>query len=322
MISKTLVANGIKVIQQFWKCNKWGECMADDSVPIQKKFLLNGIRFLYSSYITQQLETIMNQNGQNDVIKVIPTGSTNVGSDIDTQIMVNISTFSAITAVKRQAIIKNIIKILREGAAMWHVESIAESLDINLYPASILNYTTETAPPIPWVYHNRKTNMVCFKPQLGSDTLRREFIRMDYLNTRKHPTPNMLHYYEVYSQNITPVLFELVSPESKEAARINELIFKLVEFNEFADEVYFSVSAIIIVVWHMQMGNKIRSKKDMSTLCVCAFVENYNMFKASKKNKYKERYEYALKHILPAEPVESLHRTHRTLVQKCFESAE
>ena len=326
MISKALVRQGIKVVQEFWKCDKWHECMNDPTVEIQKKYLLNGIRYMYSSYIAQKLESLANKNNGEDIpsfLKVVPTGSTNVTSDIDTQIMVNIYAFSRSSEVKRSSILQNIVRILSDGKQLWHVDSIAESLDINLYPAALINYE-EVKPDVSpiirsWLYYGKgKDNtMVCFRPQLQNITLREEFIRNDHQNTKKRSVADMNTYYTYYCQYTSAALLKLTHeyelPGS--AKEINDLIFELVHFNQYADEVYFAVSTIIIVVWHMQLGNPIRSRREMSALCVNAFVENYNMFRATKKDKYKQRYEYALRKIIPNEYIGCLNQTHQNIIR-------
>ena len=285
---------------------------------IQKKYFLNGVRYLYSSYITQKLENTI--NSKMDAIKVIPTGSNNVGSDIDTQIMINVENFTKLTTLKRRSIIKNIISILKDGQKLWGVKSIANSLDINLYPATILNYTSKNQKQSKLLYINVKNNFTCFRPQLSTLELSDDFIRNDYINTRKISKANMLKYYDVYQRYVAHTLYKLTKicndnikmPQED----INKYIFELVKYNYLADEVYLSVSSIIMVVWHQQMKNVIRNKKELSVLSVCSFVENYDMFMKTKKEKYSNRYLYALSNIQTDEYIKPLDKKYIKIIRK------
>lgn len=315
MITKSFVKKGIDVVQEFWNCHDWNKCMKDENVPIQKKYLLNGIRYIYSSYITEKLESRINKSREKRIIKVIPTGSNNVSSDIDTQIMVNICEFSKLNKSQQNAITRAIVSILNEGASLWNVKSIANSLDINLYPATLLNYVLHKKKCYKYLMYFGKNNTTCIKPRLKDKIARYNFVKQDYRNTQRKPKSNMMKYYSLYENFIGPTLHNLLNEgHTLSDGELNDKILNLVKYNIYADEVYLSVSAIIFVVWHLQMGNTINDKDELSALSVCAFVENYDLFQKTKKSKYEQRYKMAIENILPEEDLSMLSKKYLKLL--------
>ena len=311
----------VRILHKFWKCDDWNVCMKNQDVPAESKYLFNGVRYLYSSYITNQLHTEINGHDKPyKYIRVIPTGSHNVGSDIDTQIMMNICKLRELDTRPKNVVIDKIRTVLDEGKQIWDIKeesSLATVLDINLYPATLLNYVTTIGCYCPnKLYLNRKTLEVCFRPRLHTDKLVNNFVKSDYKNTQKEATPNMLAFYERYRKCVVKHLYALSNQCTKDdaASDCNKDILGLVKYNHLADEVYLSVSAIIVVVWHQQMGNAL-PKHDLSVLCLNSFVENYDMFEKTKKEKYRQRYQYALDHIAPTECIAKLGRTYQAIIR-------
>ena len=59
---------------------------------------------------------------------------------------------------------------------------------------------------------------------------------------------------------------------------------------------YFTVYSIIIVVWHLQMKGKL-SKNELQIMAPIAYEENKSMYLKTKKEKYKERYQFCMKYM-------------------------
>ena len=205
----------IDLLHRFWRCEDgWLKCMKDENIELPNKYLLNGVRFVYSSYVAGTLSNKINGTAEPErFIKVIPTGSHNVSSDIDTQIMVNLCNFKNVHNVTQLDIIDTIVATLEEGNAMWGVKSLAVALDINLYPATLLNYISDCRESYcpKKLFINEMTNAVCFKPFLDTPGLMRDFINRDYAHTQQTPAPDMFAYYKKYKEFIAPRLCALAA---------------------------------------------------------------------------------------------------------------
>lgn len=62
----------------------------------------------------------------------------------------------------------------------------------------------------------------------------------------------------------------------------NKRLSRLVNYNNIGPEMYLSISSIIIVVWHLQMGNKL-SQNTLRSLAPVSYKENLILYQRSKK---------------------------------------
>ena len=62
----------------------------------------------------------------------------------------------------------------------------------------------------------------------------------------------------------------------------------ITRFNEQGPEMYYSIGAIIIVVWYMQMKYDL-PEEVVKVLSISSYFENKNHYERTKKLKYKTR---------------------------------
>ena len=134
---ETLIKGALVYLKKYNLEKKtWSKIMKDHDIPIQKRNLLNGIRYIYSNEVNDKLENCCIKS---HLINVYPTGSDNLTSDIDTQIAINI--IKDININDLNNVIIYIIKILNESRKLWNISSIEKTLDINYYPPTFFNMT-------------------------------------------------------------------------------------------------------------------------------------------------------------------------------------
>ena len=301
------VQNLISAVREFWDCTNWHSCMDDPDIAIQEKFLINGTRHIYTSFICDSIARSCNK--RQELVLIFPTGSNNVSSDIDVQVCFNLC---ADTSQKQlRSVISIIEKTLNSGQIMWGIrDALSTLLDINFYPGTLINFTSDFAClSNGCVYKGVDGRTVCFRPKLNTKAQIQDFVYRDFGWNRNHPDyedlgdVDMSKYYSIYKSHIIPNIVELWSACGGDitnknnvkrliGSAFNDLLFEIVRFNKLADEVYLSISSIILVVWHMQMGNKLPIPH-LSILAVNAFIEQYEMYKNSEKEKYHKRMMYA-----------------------------
>lgn len=298
----------VSLALKFTGCSNWKKCTESDEVHIQDKYLMNGARHLYISYMMRELESIFNVANR-QLIHVTPTGSEKITSDVDMQVMLNMCELSTLTPKTFDSIIDSIVDQIEKGDALWRVGGEPEmerSIDLNIYPAALLNYltsadcrTTECAEG--FLY--REGNWTCFHPILSTEALQKEFVAAELERVLgKEEEPDTRLYYEQYRKHVAPAVFSLVKKctahgervgkrqqqRLKTDSEINREVGTIVDYNHIGPDMFFTVSSIIFVVWNMQMGNKI-PEKDVRVYAVVAAVENAKRFLHSKKEKYRLR---------------------------------
>ena len=68
----------------------------------------------------------------------------------------------------------------------------------------------------------------------------------------------------------------------------NDLLLCITKFNNQGPEMYYSIGAIIIVVWYMQLKYDL-PEEVKKVLSISSYFENKNHYKRTKKLKYKKR---------------------------------
>lgn len=314
-VQKKDVQKMIDSLHTFWKCSDWQKCMQDSTVSQGNKFLLNGVRHIYGSYIATQLE-------KNDpLVRALPTGSTNFDSDIDMQVLVNLCASTAVTSKKYKTLLECVLYILEEGVAMWsgdiipnYEDEIPKLLDINIYPPGLINYydggeKCSLAYGDTFIYKNDKceqesdkiNDALCFHPVLTTSDLREAFVQQELVNLKKELKSNYREYYKRYKETIIPAMIELISgcqsgATCLEPPEVNNLLFEVVKWNHIGPEMYLTISSILFVVWHMQMKQDI-PENDLKVLAIAAHLENKQLYESTAKQKYKDRMNEAAKHM-------------------------
>ena len=271
------------------KSKSWSEIMKNNDIPIELRNLLNGVRYIFA----EELYDLLQKN--NEHLIIYPTGSKNLTSDIDVQINININKFNNKNNLK--ILVNNIIKYLNEYKKLWKIESIERVLDINFYPPTILNYVLNKTSN-KYVYFSSKQNnkyITLWKPQLNSKELIDEFTKkeLDYLKVDTNT--NTKKYYKLYNNVIIDCFFKLINcyknTQKLTDKEFNSNLLCLIQYNAIGPEMYKTYSSILLVVWHLQMKNNIPLK--LKQICSkIAYKENNELYKLTKKQKYKDRYLY------------------------------
>jgi predicted nucleic-acid-binding protein len=244
------------------------------------------------------------------MIKTMPTGSNNLSSDIDMQVMLNINCCINHNINKQdlQVLIKKTNDILTNGIKMWSLSnhSISDALDINIYPPTIINYFEKCdSKPISkindsikkYLYMSPDEKTCCLHPILTTDKLIKSFLKKEVRLIKNKYDNNTPKYYKKYEKKIAPSLLKLFN-NTMEDKKINTLLNIIVKYNNIGPEMYFSLSTIIYVVWVLQMKMKMvttQEKKDISIYAIISYFENKHHFDTSKKQKYKDRADLSLK---------------------------
>jgi len=263
---------------------KWVNIMKDDSIDIEKKILLNGLRYVY---VSNMIEDIRKDTSKRK-LKIIPTGSKNLSSDIDIQITLNFS--SNVKVVFFKYVIDMIIKHIKIADKIWG--EFPTRLDVNFYPFGLFNFVNSKIS-YDGLSVSKNGNNCCWIPVLDNQDLTYQFLKRDIKRINKKYKPNLQNFYNFYKENITESFFALynnfknniIDPEEH-----NNLILDLTKHNEIGPEMYFSVGSIIFVVWYIQMGNELPPtlKKYLS---IPSYLENNRLYKETGKEKYKIRSE-------------------------------
>lgn len=276
--------------------SSWSDIMKSGEVPLEIKYFINGARFIYMNSMIDHIK----KTGK-DII-IYPTGSNKLSSDKDIQISIDIEKYSTIDTIK--SIVRNIVKVIQFANKQWKQNNIEYLLDIHFYPPTLLNHIPLKSKNGKNKYilvgksTDNRTLPIVFVPQLSNETLVNNFQKSELKLLEKNTKEDTHKYYSRYVPDVANCLNELIccyqgkikmSPQE-----FNERLFCLVNYNNIGPEMYLSISSIIIVVWHLQMGNKL-SQKLLRCFAPVAYKENLAMYRQSKKDKYKKRYEYCRK---------------------------
>ena len=291
----------IKKVLKILKENKllnssWHDIMENNKIPLEVKYFINGARYIYMNSMIDHVK----KNGKNLII--YPTGSNKLSSDKDIQISINIQNYSSIHSIK--SIVESVVKVIHLANKQWKHKNIEHLLDIHFYPPTLLNHIPLSSKIVKSKYilvgksTDNKTLPTLFIPQLSTKTLVDDFQKSELKLLENAVKEDTHKYYTRYVPNVAGCFNELIScyqgKLKMSSHEFNERLSCLVNYNNIGPEMYLSVSSIIIVVWHLQMGNKL-SQKLLRSLAPIAYKENLIMYQRSKKDKYKTRYEYCRK---------------------------
>ena len=277
------------------KDKSWYEIMSNKNIPQEVKNYINGSRYVY---IEELINKLMN-NQYNFLINL--TGKKNITSDKDIQIMFNINKYNS---KKFNFIINNCIEILKEGNKIWETNNIDYLLDINLYPPTIINFITGKIKNKKYILksiHKINNRFTCIIiPQLYDKITIEKFYINELTNLKKKKNKDLNKYYDNYKLNIAENYNNIINcyTNTKKVSDIefNNYLNNLIEFNNIGSEMYLTISSIIIVVWNTQMKNKIPNQL-LKVLAPISYLENKELYKLTKKQKYKERYDYCKKYM-------------------------
>lgn len=277
----------------------WYKAIHDKNISQNKKFLLNGLRYVYVSQMMNSLEKKIGTCCST----VYPTGSSNLGSDIDIQVVFDISRDNSLEFYTRA------VDLIQEEIAIAEDEwggDLNRKLDVNFYPGSLFhfmskriqcnnNFLVETNST------DKKKVKICFIPRYETPELREQFIFHDCKAISKKITPttqkSLNTFYNNYKTLTAKCLYKLIKnckTPSLTPVQHNQLILCLNKLANIGPEMYLSVGSVIFVVWHMQMKNKLPSKL-ASLLSISAYMENHQLYKQTGKQKYKIRSDVASK---------------------------
>lgn len=276
--------------------SSWHDIMENNKVPLEVKYFINGSRFIYMNSMINHIQ----KNGKDLII--YPTGSNKLSSDKDIQISIDIQRHSSIDTIT--SIVDSVVKVIHLANKQWKHKNIEDLLDIHFYPPTLLNHVPLRCKNVKNKYilvgksTDNKTLPIVFIPQLSTQTLVDNFQKSEFKLLEKIVKEDTHKYYTRYVPNVAGCLNELICCYQGKVKlsphEFNERLFCLVNYNNIGPEMYLSISSIIIVVWHLQMGNKL-SQKVLRSLAPVAHKENLIMYQRSKKDKYKTRYEYCRK---------------------------
>jgi hypothetical protein len=302
---KDLIESSMKYFKKYNIKNKvWSKYMEDESIPIEIRNLINGVRYIYANEINNKLENccLFDKNE----IYVYPTGSKNLSSDIDTQIAVNIN--KNIDIEKINKITEKIITLLNNSKKLWKIKSIEKSLDINYYPPSLLNISNKKLN-VHYILCSKNKNKIkmydtIWVPQLNNKKLYEEFYNKE-LNLlknykKKYKLHNTYNYYSKYDKENINCLYNLINNKSiykinnyEDDKKINDNIHCLVKHFHIGPEMYFTYSSVLLIVWFDQLKHKIPINI-IKKLSAIALKEHQLLYEITKKQKYLDRVNFLM----------------------------
>lgn len=236
-------------------------------------------------------------------VKIVDAGSDTAKSDIDLNVMVDISD-SRVNADTFKTLMDTADTIRKSASCHWEIPglSLDKTLDINIYPPTILHMSKTGSLGSLKDYVLRSGDTVCLIPTLSTPELIKNFIVQDYRYIMRSPKTDLNGYSNAYKYNVIPSLMQILSLKniniSDEAHRqsiasgYNSHIHKMIDANSIGPEMYFGISTIIYVVWHMQLKNHV-DPKILSILAIGAYIENCRLYKRTQKQKYALRANHA-----------------------------
>jgi hypothetical protein len=276
-----------------------------DILEILATYKINKIRReLYDLRLTYIQNTINHfHNIRKNCILSYPTGSTNLTSDQDIQITLNINGCNTTRILHK--IIEKIHTIINKGNQIW-CNDIETFLDAHFYPPSLINFIPLSEKTNGYKYVRTSTNnklqtKVClFLPQLSTETLIHNFYQNENKMLKKQKQNNSKLFYKNYKDKIANCLHDVISCYQKKKQLsdqvFNDKLHCLVEYNAIGPDMYLTISSVIIVVWNMQMKNTL-SPNLLQIFAPIAYQENKLIYQKTKNPKYKHRYMYCQKII-------------------------
>jgi len=275
----------------------WVEIMEDENIPTEIKNLLNGLRYIYSNEVNEKIEKCCNFKELQ--IKVYPTGSKNLTSDIDTQMSLNLD--KKYTIQQLEDIFNKVIKLLNESKDLWKIVSIEKTLDINFYPPTFINFSNKKIKKHYILSSEDKDESKVYKymffPQINNKKLYNIFLKneKDLLKNYKHKyyNHNTKKYYSKYNKEIVKCLYDLmnknyIDDNYNDDLEINQNINCLIKYASIGPEMYFTYSSVLLVVWFIQLGHSIPLHL-IRQLSPIAIKEHQLLYKITNKDKYLER---------------------------------
>lgn len=278
------------------KCMSWQEVMKNDKIPIDIKYYINGSRYLYMNTIIKKINKL-----SCECLDIYPTGSLKLTSDKDIQITLNINKCNSVKLLKN--LITKIFDVIKKANKDWNSKDFEYLLDIHFYPPTLLNFMEPTQKSKGKKYirvasKSGKYKNIIFIPQIQTPELVKDFQKKELAKLKTKIKENTKLYYTKYTDDVASCLYTIIECYKGNIKltnqEFNDYLHCLTRYNNIGPEMYRTISSIIVVVWHLQMGNKL-SKKMLQALAPTAHKENKMLYKKSKKQKYKDRYEYCQK---------------------------
>ena len=279
------------------KREEWAKIMKNDNIPKELKYFINGVRYLYVNYMIGEINKISCK-----CLHIYPVGLTNLTSDKDIQITFNLNCKENNNFF--QKIIDKTSFVIKNGFKVWKTTNLLNLIDTNFYPPSLLNFVTKVNKSYNNKYiktlKDKEKIITIFIPQFKSDESIKQFKKCEIIHLEKQKKENINKFYKNY-KNETGICFKKMIDCYQNKLKLsdiefNDLICCLVKYNNIGPEMYFTVSSIIIVVWHLQMKGKL-SKNELQIMAPIAYKENKSMYLKTKKEKYKERYQFCMKYM-------------------------
>lgn len=233
---------------------------------------------------------------------IYPTGSLELTSDKDIQITFNIMKCESVKLLNN--LISRIFNVIKTANKDWNTEDFEYLLDIHFYPPTLLNFMGLNEKSILHKYiHISKTEKlknIIFIPMVQTPKLLKDFQKKEYNKLKTKIKEKTKVYYQKYTNEISVCLYTLIECCKGNIKLLdqeyNDYLHCLTKYNHIGPEMYRTISSIIIVVWHLHMNNAL-STKLIKALAPVAFRENKFLYKKSKKQKYKDRYQYCKKYM-------------------------
>jgi hypothetical protein len=259
---KDLIKSSTKYFYKYNIKNKvWSNYMKDESIPIEIRNLINGVRYIYANEINNKLENCCLFN--NNEISVYPTGS------------------------KKLWKIKSIEKTLDINYYPPALLNISDK-KLNIHYILVSK-------------NKNKNNMydTIWIPQLKNKTLYKNFYNKeislleDYEN--KYNNHNTHIFYSKYEKKTINCLNKLINNQLiykknnyEDDQEINNNIHCLVKNFHIGPEMYFTYSSVLLIVWLSQLNHKIPINI-IKKLAPIAIKEHKILYKITKKDKYLNR---------------------------------
>ena len=279
------------------KSKSWQEIMKNNKIPLDIKYYINGCRFLYMDMMIKKINKL-----SCDCLNIYPTGSLRLTSDKDIQISINIDKCNSVKLLKD--LISKIFDVIKRANKDWNSKDFEYLLDIHFYPPTLLNFMELKHKSKGTKYirvatksRGHKKNII-FIPQIQTPELVKDFQKKELTKLKTKIKEDTTLYYTKYIDDIAFCLYTIIECYKGNIKlsnqEFNDYLHCLTKYNNIGPEMYRTISSIIVIVWHLQMRNKL-SKKMLQVLTPIACKENKMLYKESKKQKYKLRYEYCQK---------------------------
>ena len=278
------------------KCMAWKDIMKTNKIPIDIKYYINGSRFIYMNTIIKKIDKL-----NCECLDIYPTGSLKLTSDKDIQITLNINKWNSIKLLRN--LIDKIFEVIKKANKDWNSKNFEYLLDIHFYPPTLLNFMelkkkSKGTKYIRIASNSGKYKNIIFIPQIQTPELVKDFQKKELAKLKTKIKENTLLYYTKYIDDIASCLYTIIKCYKGNIKlsnqEFNDYLHCLTKYNNIGPEMYRTISSIIVIVWHLQMRNKL-SKKMLRALAPIAYKENKMLYKKSKKKKYKDRYKYCQK---------------------------